>query len=67
MDLMPVFDLMTDHFEDQIEAFIENNSSFTMRELQAFYKLRTKVLHQRIIELNRLVESQNDDLQGTKS
>lgn len=38
-----------------------------MKELQAFYKIRTKILHSRINELNKLVLQQNEDIKGTRS
>jgi hypothetical protein len=56
-DLVPIFDVMTEMFEDKIEEFIEQHSNFSMKELQAFYKMRTKILHSRINELTKLVEN----------
>jgi hypothetical protein len=53
---------MTELYEDKIEEFIEQHSSFSMKELQAFYKMRTKILHSRINELSKLVENQNEDI-----
>jgi len=47
---------MSQLFEDKIEEFIEEGS-LTMKEIQAFYKLKTKILHSRIKELNKLVET----------
>lgn len=44
-ELIPIFDVMTELFEDKIEEFIEKDDQFSMRELQAFYKMRTKILH----------------------
>lgn len=37
-----------------------------MKELQAFYKIRTKILHSKISELNHLVDNQNGDIRGTR-
>ena len=31
-----------------------------------FYKIRAKILHSRINELNKLVETQNDDIKMTR-
>lgn len=45
---------MTQLFEEKIEEFIESGR-LNMKELQAFYKLRTQVLHSRIKELNTIV------------
>mmetsp|Transcript_18773 Transcript_18773/g.13603 ORF Transcript_18773/g.13603 Transcript_18773/m.13603 type:complete len:85 (+) Transcript_18773:621-875(+) len=57
---------MTERFEDQVEQFIDSSKDFSMKELQSFYKIRTKILHQRIMELNKLVETQNEDLIGAR-
>ena len=38
-----------------------------MKELQAFYKLRTKILHTRINELHKLIDHQNEDIRNTRS
>lgn len=57
---------MTELFEDKIDEFISENT-LTMKELQAFYKVRTKILHGRITELNKLVKDQNLDIRDTRS
>lgn len=38
-----------------------------MKELQAYYKIRTKILHSKISELNQLVETQNEDIRETRT
>lgn len=56
-DLLPIYDTMTQLFDDQIEDFIERKeSNLSLREVQAFYKIRTRILHGKINELNHLVE-----------
>ncbi|CDW84645.1 UNKNOWN [Stylonychia lemnae] len=66
-DLLPIYDTMTQLFDDQIEEYIERKETgLSMRELQAFYKIRTKILHSKISELNQLVENQNEDIRGTR-
>lgn len=57
---------MIQFFEDKIEEYIEKGCTLTMKELQAYYKLRTKILHRKISELNQLVEVQNEDIKGTR-
>lgn len=60
---------MTLLFEDKIEEHIENentSSNLTMKELQAYYKIRAKILHRKINELNQLVDIQNEDIKGTR-
>ena len=52
-------------FEDQIESAIEQ-TNLTMKELQGFYKIRTKILHSKINELNQLVQTQNRDIHGAR-
>lgn len=64
--LVPIYDIMTQMFEDKVEEFIEQNQ-LSMKELQAYYKVRTKILHYRITELNLLVDQQNDDIKHTRS
>ncbi len=65
-DLLPVFETMTQLFEVQIEDYIEREHTLSMKELQAFYKMRTRILHSKINELNHLVEIQNEDIKGTR-
>ena len=56
-DLIPVYETMTRLFDDQIEDYIERReSNLSLREVQAFYKMRTRILHGKIRELNHLVE-----------
>lgn len=56
-DLIPVYETMTRLFDDQIEDYIERReSNLSLREVQAFYKIRTRILHGKIRELNHLVE-----------
>jgi hypothetical protein len=47
---------MLSAFEDQIDAAVEG-ANLTMKEIQGFYKIRTKILHSKINELNQLVLS----------
>eukprot|EP00347_Sterkiella_histriomuscorum_P000691 403374873 len=66
-DLLPIYDTMTQLFDDQIEDYIERKeSNLSLREVQAFYKIRTRILHGKITELNHLVEAQNEDIRGTR-
>lgn len=54
-------------FEDKVELYIETKGNLDMKELQAFYKVRTKILHMRINELNKLVDNQTEDIKNTRS
>ncbi len=38
-----------------------------MKELQAYYKIKTSILHNKIKELKVLISDQNKDIQETKS
>ena len=63
--LVTIFDIMIQLFENQIEQHIEKN--FTMKEMQAYYKIRTKTLNVQISELKRLIDTQNDDIKMSRS
>ena len=52
--LFPAYETMLSVFEDQIDAAVEG-ANLTMKEIQGFYKIRTKILHSKINELNQLV------------
>ena len=64
--LVPIVDAMLQLFEEKVEAFVEGGS-LEMKELQAFYKVRTRILHMRINELNKLVDTQTEDIKNTRS
>jgi hypothetical protein len=65
-ELLPIYDIMTQLFEDKIDGFI-SEGNLSVKELQAFYKVRTKVLHRKITELNKLVSYQNQGIREIRS
>jgi len=59
-DFYQIYDLMTIQFESELEGFLE--SDLDMKELQAFYRMKTKLLQSRIQELNKLVQGNYADI-----
>lgn len=57
---LPLLETMMQLFDERIEKFVE--ADLKMDELQAYYKMQTRALNTRIVELKKIVCEQQEDL-----